>query len=90
MKEKEIMMPKDMAKELIIKFYSKMSGLSIVYISKNWKYLGKLSLDSNFKTAIDCALIAVEIAVTDLAFVIPKEAFNFWEQAKLELKKFVV
>ena len=32
------------------------------------------------------SLIAVEIAVTDLAFVIPKEAFKFWEQVKLEIE----
>ncbi|MEO9145116.1 MAG: hypothetical protein ABI237_06115 [Ginsengibacter sp.] len=32
------------------------------------------------------SLIAVEIAVIELAFVIPIEAFKFWEQVKLEIE----
>lgn len=50
-----------------------------------WKGITVCKLTIN--EAKQCALIAVEIAVTDLAFVIPKEAFNFWEKVKLEIER---
>ena len=50
-----------------------------------WKGITYCIVSKN--EAKQCALNACEIAVTDLAFVIPKEAFDFWISVKAEIEK---
>jgi hypothetical protein len=72
------MFAKDRAKELYSKYHTPLL-----------KYRDGLNIEEVNKMQVcakECALVAVEIAVTDLAFVIPKEAFEFWEQVKLEIE----
>ena len=54
------------AKELVIKFYSEISGLNRQYIISNWEHIGKLSLDSHCETAIKSSIIAVDERIQEL------------------------
>jgi len=75
--------PKEIAIELVDKFYSKISGVPINVISK---MIMTFNSDSHFKTAKECALIAVDeiLKILDAELGDPVE---HWQQVIQEINK---
>jgi hypothetical protein len=80
-----IMTPKEKAKELVNKQYSLITGMELSYVSK-LIYLPKG--DTNYETAKECALVAVDevlCAIQDLP--INEVNWNYWQEVKQEIEK---
>jgi hypothetical protein len=90
------MKAKEKAKELVDKFYSKISGMELSYISKLIQYPNG---DSHFENTKQCALICVKeiISLRKLDIKNPDISdwdlesidlnINYWQEVKTEIEK---
>ena len=74
------MTPKEKAKKLVDKFYSEITGMELSFVSK---LIVLPNGDSNYKTAKQCALIAVDEIIKTSGF----KVINYWQEVKQEIEK---
>jgi len=72
---------KEKAKELVDKFYSKISGLPINFVSK---MITMPNGDSYFELAKQCALIACD-EIFDIVQYNTDDEYAYWQQVKTEI-----
>ena len=81
------MTPKEKAKKLVDKFYSEITGMELSFVSK---LIVLPNGDSNYKTAKQCAIIAVNERMEEESSWLIKTGespSNYWEQVKQEIEK---
>ena len=68
------------AKELVIKYYSILSGYNIEYLNS---FFSSITKDKRFDDAKQCAIIAVDEILKTFIEIDPK--LKFWQQVKTEI-----
>jgi len=77
------MTPQEKAKELVDKFYSQISGISINYVSK---MITIPNGDSYYKIAKECAKIAVQEIIDAIDWSKSQYALYFWNEVLTEIE----